>query len=42
VRAWIERYAPKEELEWLTSAETVELQPLPFSWKLNDVEREER
>jgi Protein of unknown function, DUF547 len=42
VRAWIERYAPKDEVEWLASAETVEVQPLTFSWKLNDVEREER
>lgn len=42
VRAWIERYAPKEEAAWLTAAEEVELDPLPFSWKLNDVEREER
>ncbi len=42
VHAWITRYAPKDELDWLEKAETVELQPLPFSWKLNDVEREPR
>jgi hypothetical protein len=42
VRAWIVRYAPKAEAEWLAEAEDVELEFLPFSWQLDDVGRKER
>ena len=42
LRAWIERYAPQSEAAWLAEAEQLDLEALPFDWKLNDVEREER
>src|SRR5204862_6271760 len=33
VRAWIERYGPKDYVEWLSGPAHIELDQIPFSWK---------
>jgi len=42
LQAWLARFAPEDERAWLRDAETLEIDYLPFSWKLDDLEREQR
>jgi hypothetical protein len=42
LRAWLARYAPEDVAAWLTEDEAVAIDYLPWSWKLDDVEKERR
>jgi len=42
VRDWVARFAPEDEVAWLKAQAKVEIDHLPHSWKLNDVERKTR
>lgn len=42
VRAWVARYAPEGEAGWLGDEQALEIDHLPFSWALDDVERQKR
>jgi hypothetical protein len=42
VRAWIARYAPEQEARWLAEEGKVEIDYLPYSWKLNDTQAQAR
>lgn len=37
VEAWLARYSPAEAAAWLGDGEEVEIDHLPYDWKLNDV-----
>jgi hypothetical protein len=39
VQAWVARYAPAAEAEWIAKAEKPKIEHLDYSWKLNDVQR---
>jgi hypothetical protein len=42
LQAWLARYAPEDAAAWLAEDEAIVVELLPWSWDLDDIEREER
>jgi len=42
LRAWLARYAPEDAAAWLAEEQAIAVERMPWSWNLDDVEKEAR